>query len=72
MSKICLSDKISGTINAVFFLSGAPTHHIFTFNLRFLYELKHKIHLSKALYGVFHFLFFFVYIQMETIVQQNV
>ena len=28
------------------FLSQAPTHHNFTFNLRFLYELKHKIRFS--------------------------
>ena len=31
------SDKINGTKNALFFLSGALTHHSFTFNLRFLY-----------------------------------
>ena len=43
------SYKISGTKNALFFLSRAPTHHIFTFNLRFLHELKRKIRLSKTL-----------------------
>ena len=43
-------DKINSTKNALFFLSQAPTHHSFTFNLRFLYELKHKVRLSKSLY----------------------
>ena len=37
------SHKMNGTKNALFFLSQAPTHHSFTCNLRFLYELKHKI-----------------------------
>ena len=31
------SDKINDTKNALFFLSQAPTHHSFTFDLRFLY-----------------------------------
>ena len=39
------SDKINGTKNA--FLSRGPTHHSFTFNLGFLYELKRKVRLSK-------------------------
>ena len=37
------------------FLSRGPTHRIFTFNLWFLYELKHKIRLSKTVSGSFHF-----------------
>ena len=41
--------------NALFFLSQAPTHHSVTFDLRFLYELKHKVHLSKTVSGIFHF-----------------
>ena len=35
-------EKTNGTKNYLFFLLQAPTHHSFTFNLRFLYELKHK------------------------------
>ena len=35
--------KINVTKNAVFFLSRAPTHNGFTFNSRFLYEMKHKV-----------------------------
>ena len=45
LKKIPLN-KINGTINGLFFLSRAPTHHSFTFNLRFLYELKHEVRLS--------------------------
>ena len=33
-----------------FFLR-VPTHHSFTFNLQFLYELKHKIRLSETVGG---------------------
>ena len=48
------NSKISGTKNASFFLR-APTHYIFTFNLRFLYKLKHKLRLSKTVCGISHF-----------------
>ena len=34
--------------------------HSFTFNLRFLYELKHKVCLSKRVCEIFHFRFRFV------------
>ena len=49
------SDKINGTKSVLFFLSRAPTHHSFTFNLRFLYDLKHKVRLSKTVFGFFIF-----------------
>ena len=58
------SDKLNGTKNAFFFLSRAPTHHNFTFNLRFLYELKHKVHLSKTMCGIFDFQFRSVFIKV--------
>ena len=51
MLKKFLLAKINGTKNAVFFLLRAPTHHSFTFNLRFLLELKHKVRLSKLYVG---------------------
>ena len=51
-------DKISSTKNPCFFLLRAPTHHSCTLNLWFLYELKHKVRLSKTLCGVFHFWIF--------------
>ena len=35
------SEKITGTKNALFFLSRTPTCHSFTFNLQFLSERKH-------------------------------
>ena len=47
-------DKINGTKIALFFLWRTPTHLI-TFNLRFLYELKHNVILSKTVCGIFHF-----------------
>ena len=63
--------KINGSKNGYFFLSQAPDHHSFTFNLRFLYELKHKVCLSKTLCGTFHFRFRFVFIEVYIFVQQN-
>ena len=53
-------DKINSTENALFFLSQAPIHYSFTFNLRSLYELKYKVCLSKPVCGIFHFRFRFV------------
>ena len=37
------------------YLSRAPTHYSFTFDLRFLYELKNKVCLSKTACGFFPF-----------------
>ena len=71
MLKKFSSDKINGTKNALFFLSRALTHHSFTFNLRFLYELKPKVRLSKTVCGIFHFRFRFVFIKVYIFVQQN-
>ena len=47
------SDKVNGTKSALFFLSRVPTHHSFTFNWRFLYELKNQVCFSKTLCGIF-------------------
>ena len=65
------SDKINSIKNVFFFLFQAPTHHSFTFNLWFLYELKHKVRLSKTVCGIFHFRFRFVFIKVYIFVQQN-
>ena len=56
-------NKISGTKNALFFLSRGPTHHSFTFNFRILYQLKHKVGLSKTVHRIFHFRFRFFFIK---------
>ena len=64
------SDKINGTKNVLFFLR-IPTHHSYTFSLRLLYEPKHKVHLSKTMCGIFHFLLRFVFIKVYIFVQQN-
>ena len=52
---------------ALFFLSTAPTHHSFTFNSQFLYELKYMVHLSKTVHGIFHFRFCFVQQKASTL-----
>ena len=65
------SGKVNITKYALFFLSRAPTRYSFTFNLRLLYESKHKIHLSKTVYGIFHFRFRFVFMKVCIIVLQN-
>ena len=64
MLKNIPSDKINGTKNALFLLSRSPTNNGFTFNLRFLYELKHKVRLSKTVCGIFHFQFGSVFIKV--------
>ena len=56
---------------ALFFLSRAPTHHNFIFNLQFLFELKHIVRLSKIMCGIFHFRFRFAFIKVYIFVQQN-
>ena len=71
ISKKLPSDKINGTKNALFFLSRAPTHHSFIFNLLSLRELKHKVLLSKTVCGIFHFRFRFVFIKVYIFAQQN-
>ena len=71
MLKKIPSDKINGTKNALFFLSRAPVHHSFNFNLRFLYELKHKVCLSNTVCGIFNFRFRSVFIKVYIFAQQN-
>ena len=57
-------DKINRAKNALFFLSRAATHHSFTFDSRFLHELKHKVHLSKNMCGIFYFRFRLAFIKV--------
>ena len=63
--------KTTGIKNALFFLSRAPSHHSLTFNLQFLYELKHKVYLPKSVCGIFHFRFHFIFIKVYIFVQQT-
>ena len=63
------SDKINVTKNALFFLSQAPTHQSFTFNSRFLCELKLMVCLSKIVCKIFfrsRLVFIKVYIFFST------
>ena len=50
---------------ALFFPPRTPTHHSFTFNSQFLYELKHMVHLSKTVCGIFHFRFRLAFIKLK-------
>ena len=54
-----------------FFLSRAPTHPGVTFNLRFLYELKHKTRLPNAVCWILHFRFHFAFIKVYIFVHQK-
>ena len=62
MLKKFLSDEIDVTKMHSFFLLWAPTHHSFTYNSQFLYELKHMVYLSKTMRGILHFRFRLVFI----------
>ena len=55
------------TKNVLFFISRAPTHHSFILTLRSLYELNHKVRLTR----IFHFRFRFVVIKVYILVQEN-
>ena len=65
------TDKINGTKNALFLLSGAPIQRSFNSNLKFLSELKRKVRLSKTVCRIFHFRFRFVFVKVYLFVQQN-
>ena len=58
-------DKIKVIKNALSLLSPGPTHHSFTFNSRFLYELRHKVHISETVCEIFHFRFRLVFIKVK-------
>ena len=64
------SDKINGTKNALFFLSRTPTHRSFTFDLRFLYELQHKVRLCNTVCEIFRFESHFVFVTVYIFVQR--
>ena len=60
-------DKLNATKNTLLFLLQAPTHHSSTFNLWFLYKLKHTVLLSKlcvgsSIFGSVSFLLKFVFL----------
>ena len=65
------SDKINVAKTALFFPLPAPTHHSFTFNSRFIYDLKHKIYLSKSMCGIFNFRFRLAFIKVYIFAQQK-
>ena len=71
MFKRFLSGKMCSTKHALFFLLGVSTHHSFTFNLRFSYELKHKFRFSKTVREIFHCRFRFVFIKVIYLVNKK-
>ena len=70
MSKKFPSDKINGTKAPSYFFRELQLIS-FTFNLRFLYELKHKIRLSKTVCSIFYFRFRFIFTEVCIFAQQN-
>ena len=65
------SDEINGIKRDLFFWR-APTHHSFTFDLRFFYELNHKVRFSKTVCRIFHFRLRLVFLKVYIfVVQQN-
>ena len=52
-------------------VSQASTHHNFTFNLRFLYELQHTVRLSKSMCWIFRSRNRFDFIKVYAFVQQK-
>ena len=64
-------EKINVTKNPLFFLSGAPIHHSFTFTLQFSYELKHEVDPCKSVRVICHFRFHLVFTKVFIFVQQN-
>ena len=71
MLKKIISDKKNDTKNTLSLLQWIPTHHSLTFNLLFLKELKHKVHLSKIVCGTFYFRFRSVFIKVYIFLHQN-
>ena len=66
------SQKINVTKNTLFFFSlRAPTHCSLTLNSQFLYKLRHKVHLFKAVYVIFHFRFHLFFIKVYILARQK-
>ena len=57
MIKKIASDKINKECTLFSFANS--THHSFTSDSQCLYELKHKVHFSKSVCGVFHLSLYF-------------
>ena len=59
-------------ITALFFLLRASTHHSFIFNQRFLYELKHRVRLSKSMCRIFYFRLHFIFVKVYFFVYSKI
>ena len=54
-----------------FFFCELQLTKVITFNSHFLYELKYKVHLSKAVCDIFHFRFRSAFVKVYIFVQQK-
>ena len=72
MLKKFSSVQINVAKNALFFLSHAAAHPNFTLNLRFLYELRHKVYISGIVCGIFHICFILLFIKVYIFTPQKV
>ena len=72
MLKKFISVQINVAKNALFFLSQAATHFNFTLNLRFLYELRHKVYISGIVCEIFHIQFILFFIKVHILTPQKV
>ena len=64
-------DKITGIQKLLSYFFHKLQLISYIFNFQFLYGLKHKVHLSKNVCGIFHFQFCFVFIKVCISAQQN-
>ena len=75
-------DKTNVRKNALFFSFALQLITVFLFLqflqfynflqfLQILYELKHKVHLSKNVCGIFHYRFHFAFIKFYILAQQK-
>ena len=69
--KISLGQNECYKIMRSFFSHELQLHHSFNLNLQFLYELKHKVHLSIVVCRIFHFRFCLVFIKVYIFVQRK-
>ena len=60
-------DKTNVTKTTLYIPSQVSTHHSYTFDLQFLYELKHKVLWSKNVgkLSIFDSVSFFIFVQQK-------
>ena len=69
LNRLCIEIKHKRLKNLPWTKWTLQKMHSFAFNSRFLFALKHKVHLSKTVCGVLHFQFRLVLIKVYIFVQ---